>query len=33
MLGDIPLATNIYMVTGYTDYPISIVIQEVCCNC
>ena len=28
MLGDISLATNIYLVTGYTDYPRSIIIRE-----
>ena len=32
MLGDISLATNIYLVTGYTDYPRSIIIREDCCN-
>ena len=30
MLGDISLATNIYIVTGYTDYPRSIIIREDC---
>ena len=29
MLGDISLATNIYLVTGYTDYPRIIIIREV----
>ena len=29
MLGDISGAANIYIVTGYTDYPRSIIIREV----
>lgn len=29
MLGDISLVTNIYIVTGYTDYPRSIIIREI----
>ena len=28
MIGDISLATNIYIITGFTDYPRSIVIRE-----
>ena len=28
MLGDISIATDIYLVTGYTDYPRSIIIRE-----
>lgn len=33
MLGDISVATNIYIVTGYTDYPRRIIIREVSCKC
>ena len=29
MLGDITRANNIFVVTGYTDYPRRIIIQEV----
>ena len=29
MLGDISIADNIYIVTGYTDYPRKIIIREV----
>ena len=32
MLGDITRADNIYVVTGYTDYPRSIIIREDCCK-
>ena len=28
MLGDISIADNIYIVTGYTDYPRRIIIRE-----
>ena len=28
MIGDISFADSIYIVTGYTDYPRSIVIRE-----
>jgi hypothetical protein len=28
MLGDVSGVRNIYIVTGYTDYPRSIVIRE-----
>ena len=28
MLGDITIATELYIITGYTDYPRSIVIRE-----
>ena len=29
MIGDITTATEIYIVTGYTDYPRRIIIREV----
>lgn len=29
MLGDITRANNIFVVTGYTDYPRRIIIREV----
>ena len=29
MLGDISSAMNIYVITGYTDYPRRIIIREV----
>ena len=32
MLGDVSGVRNIYIVTGYTDYPRSIVIREDCCE-
>lgn len=32
MLGDISGATNIYIITGYTDYPRSIIIRKDCYN-
>ena len=28
MLGDITIATELYVICGYTDYPRSIVIRE-----
>ena len=28
MLGDISIATDIYIITGYTDYPRRIIIRE-----
>ena len=30
MLADITVADRIYLITGYTDYPRSIVIREDC---
>ena len=32
MIGDISMATNVYIVCGRTDYPRSIIIREDCCN-
>lgn len=32
MLVDISLATNIYIVIGYTGYPRRIIIREVMCK-
>ena len=30
MIGDIGVKTNLYIICGYTDYPRSIIIREVC---
>ena len=29
MIGDISVKTNLYLVSGYTDYPRRIIIREV----
>jgi hypothetical protein len=32
MIGDISIKTNLYVICGYTNYPRSIIIQEIYCN-